>query len=514
MAKKPVDDEWEDVAPAAAPAAAPASGDEWEDVTTPTSAPAAPVSTSRALARGVRDGVSLEWADEAKGAWNALFGKGGTWKERYAEARDADRAETAQIKDAAPIPYGVGNFGGAVATSFAPGLRAGKGATAGQRAVQAGKTAAVAGAGASEAETTEGVLVDAGVSGLLGAGTAGVLDRVIRAAPERQVQRLVGDVTDGVRKNVRDKLVGKRGANVDDVAREIQARPDFEQVAKSSSKAAHAKADAIRREVGEEASSVYDQIDSSGALGVPKQEIKRAVGSMISQMKGDPATKPARAMLERVIRNIDSEWQGRHVPLGDVRRYITSVQEVGFGGNILNPNASQKLQRELAGRVKDVLDKRFDEIAATAKNLRAAPSVGSRPGFAPLTSLDEPAEKIAGLNKRYSTWANITKSLDEKATREATESTRLKDRISGGVDIGLALAEPTAFVAKKAYDFVGKPLLRKGDDMLATLVTAAENGSTAAQIAERAITLGASPVVANALGSWAVRIARELEGQE
>ena len=76
------------------------------------------------------------------------------------------------------------------------------------------------------------------------------------------------------------------------------------------------------------------------------------------------------------------------------------------------------------------------------------------------------------------------------------------------------LAEPSAFVAKKAYDVVGKPLVRNMDERMARIVAEAQAGSTVAKLKECAILMGFSPLVAGGLATWAQKAAQEMTGGE
>lgn len=141
-----------------------------------------------AALRGVGQGLTFNFLDEAAGALNAAVpalkkepyelvadwlegnkapAKAGT----YEEERDALRSLNAQAQKAHPAGYGGGELAGAVLGQAA--LPVGKG-LGGAMAAGAG-TGALAGAGLSEADTARGVAGDALVTGGLGAagGAAG-----------------------------------------------------------------------------------------------------------------------------------------------------------------------------------------------------------------------------------------------------------------------------------------------------------------------------------------------------
>lgn len=183
-----------------------------------------------------------------------------------------------------------------------------------------------------------------------------------------------------------------------------------------------------------------------------------------------------------------------YVTAQQLRVLANDIADTAFAGSpAVAPKQGKATSQQLWGMLKDRM----------MANLEDAAKEGG------------PARKeIEQLNKRMSTLLNMREALRYRATREATESTRLKDRISGGVDIALALADPSTFVAKKAYDIVGKPAIRAADDALAQLRLAAERGSTRAQLAERAAMLGLSPLVAQPLWNWVHKADRNLSGAD
>lgn len=459
--------------------------------------PAAAPSTGEALLRGGGQGLTLGFADEIMGLGKALFGGKDHFGSNYRAARDSERDANRAAQQAHPLAYGAAEVGTGIASSFIPGLGIAKGAGVLKTALGAAKSSAVAGAGYSEAEDAGGVATDALKSGALGGATAGVLSRVLSGAPDRTIRRVLGDVTDGSTATMRDRVVGKAGDRVPSVLRLLRETP-FKRAGRDAGKLLTATEDAIA-DTGQRLDSVYARAGAK-APSIPVKDILKDLGAFTKQLEGDPGkaalARQVRALTDDVVESWTTKTGGKavavtdHVSAQQVRVLASDIADAAFRGSpAVSPKAGQATAQQIWGKLKDRIETSLE--------------TGSKGA----------SEEVRALNRRMSDLYNVRESVRYRATREATESTRLKDRISGGLDIGLALAEPSAFVAKKAYDFVGKPAIRGLDSKLADLVTAARNGSTAAQIGERALILGFSPVVASGLASWAQKSAQDLSGE-
>jgi hypothetical protein len=122
---------------------------------------------SEAMAEGATQGVSLGFADEAGGAFNAATGD-----QSYGEARDEIRQRAARLRAENPGAYGVGEITGSLLPALAlPGANA---RSVGGRVFQAGGMGAgvgsVQGYGTSEADTLSGQARDTARGGAYGFG--------------------------------------------------------------------------------------------------------------------------------------------------------------------------------------------------------------------------------------------------------------------------------------------------------------------------------------------------------
>jgi hypothetical protein len=464
-------------------------------------APAAPQAEKPGMVesalRGLKQGVTLDFGDEITGAVESLF-----TDKTYEQARDEARANDKAAREANPWTYGAGNLGGSVATSLVPGLGIAKGAG----------VLGIGGLGASEKKDLAGQLTDAVTSAVIGGATAGVVSKLVGGAPKRVTERLVGDIVDGSPATIRDKVVGKiskvtgEAEKLDDVLKAVRADKAFMKASQDTPKAL-ARAATVTDEAGEALAKSYEVLDDS-VLGVRSKDIIDKIRGVKAGMAKNPATKPLRDQLDNIIEQAKVDFGAGardRVPLAQVRRFVTDMQKQGFAGNIFDPGVTKQLRRDVAGAVKSALDERLDEIVqlsaevAKKKNL-----VNLSPAMKKLSEVGEVARGIDALNKKYSTWRSVTESLERKATRELTPSTRLKNIANNTLDIGLAFSNFPTLVAKKSAEWVGKPLARAADERLAELATAAARGDTPAIIAKRAIELGFAAPTAQFLGSWMI----------
>jgi hypothetical protein len=453
-------------------------------------APAAPepeVSKLESAARGVAQGATMNFADELVGLGAAMFGNRGTAKERYQRHRDASREKNRTAKDTNPGSYLAGELGGSVASSFVPGVGVARGAGVAKAALQAGKVGALSGAGSSEAEDAAGVLRDSATSGALSAVTGGVVQRVLGNAPTRAVQRRLGDLTDGATATMRDKVVGKAGDKVDDTLAVLSEKP-FKKAGSDAGQLLGRTEEAIA-ETGARLDAAYAKGGAS-APSIPVVKVQRELDKFARGLERDPGKAPLARQVRSLMDDVWASWGDRKVVTAqDVRTLAGDVADAAFRGSpAVAPKQGQTVAREVWGKLKGMIDESLEATAA-----------GS-------------SAEVKALNRRLNTLMNMREAVRYKATREATESTRLKDRISGGLDLGLALADPTTFAAKKAYDIVGKPALRAADDKLADIVQRAAAGEPLAKLKERAIMMGLGPVAAEAMASWAVRTYNQVHG--
>ncbi len=448
-----------------------------------------------AFVRGGAQGVTMGFADEIVGLGKALFAEKGFEGSEYRKARDSEREANHRAEAAHGGWYTGGNVAGGVASSFlipggaavrgaATAAKLGKAATvmanpAIRAAAQGAKYGAAAGAGESEATDVMGVLSDAGKSAAIGGATAGIIGHALGKAPERAVKRALGDITDGATATMRDRVVGEAGKRVDDVYSIVKEKP-FKAAGRDAGKLLDATESALG-ETGKRLDEIY--ATAGKASGIKVSDVLGAVENFANKLKGDPGKADlARAVQAKADDVLEAWGNNTHVTPQQVRVLASDVADAAFRGSpAVAPKQGQSVAREIWGNLKDLIS---ENVETTSKGGSA---------------------ELKDLNKRMSTLMNIREAVRYKATREATESTRLKDRVSQGADVMLAFTSTPALAAKKSYDWVGKPLVRAGDDQVAKLVEMANKGSKPAQIAERAIAMGLSPVVAQQLATWAGR---------
>jgi hypothetical protein len=146
-------------------------------------------STLEAVARGVKQGVTLGFGDEITGALESAL----TTK-TYKQARDEARANDEAAKKAHRWGFGIGEVLGGAAIPV-PG--AGVAGVAGM-AIRGAAVGAASGLGNSEADLTEGniggaakdVAYGAGIGGILGAGVGAAGEKIVGGAEARSAARL------------------------------------------------------------------------------------------------------------------------------------------------------------------------------------------------------------------------------------------------------------------------------------------------------------------------------------
>lgn len=483
--------------------------------------PTRDVSMLESAARGAGQGATLGLLDEAIGAGKALFApfvdqyhgrETRDFGSYYREGRDQERKANAEARAANPWTFAAGDVAGSVATSFVPGLNVAKGASwlkvAGNAALQGG----ISGVGTSEAEDLGGVVKDAATSAAISGTTAGLVSKILKNAPKRAAERIVGDFTDGVPATMRDRIVGKGGKHGATEANNFNG--SVVRIAKESPTIKAAGRDpgrlveAIDTELTPTMAAIDDMFAASGRTtgGIPAYRAWEETMKVAKGLESNPATRQIAQTIKGQADDIYKTWiepaadratgfvdKTPHVTAQQMREFASALGDVAFQGSPGMPaKQGKQIAQKLWGAMKDIIDENIDEMAE---------KIGSK-GSA----------ELKRLNQRASTLINMRQGALYRGTREATESTRLKDRIGGGLDIGLALVDPSTFFAKKAYDYVGKPLARKADDKLAEIVEAAQRGEPWARVKERAIVMGISPVAAQALYTYINKTLNNLGG--
>lgn len=442
-------------------------------------APAAPREGPGAIEsalRGVKQGATLGFGDEITGALESAF-----TDKTYRQSRDEARANDRAAEEAHPLAYGAGEIGGGIASSFVPGLgAAGAGAKLGAVALRGAAQGALMGVGSSEADLTQGDVVgvarDAAVSGALGGATAGIAGKLLHGAPERVEKRLLGNITDGATATQRDRVVGRAGSKVGDVLEAIKG----DKAIRAAGDDAHKLAPAIQSAI-ETTGSKLDTVIEGGAP-ILVSDVLGKVEGVAKRIAQDPGKRDlARAVASKADDVLETWGNRTHVTPQEVRVLAGDIADAAFHGSpAVAPTQGKSVSREVWGELKDLLSESVLQGGGNVKELDA-------------------------LNKKMSTLLNMREAAVYRATRESTPSTRLSSRLSSALDLGLAFADPTSFAAKKAYDFVGKPALKVGDELLARLEMAAQKGSTKAQLAQMAVQLGVGRESGEMLSEWLVK---------
>ncbi|HUG49870.1 MAG TPA: hypothetical protein VLZ78_02625 [Terrimesophilobacter sp.] len=329
------------------------------------------------VGRGLVQGASFGFADEIGGAIGSLL-SGKSYQEVRDEIRTGDKAAEA----AHPLLYGAGQLGGGIATSLIPGVNVAKGATAAQTALNLGAQGAIAGAGASEANTPGGVLTDAAAGGVLGAGVGGLLHhvttRILENAPRRVVDETVADAMSGSR--AKDAKVLARSLNHDEVEREAEelflgkraaGEADYKPVADAIRKAQASGEPAALADALERSKAYVQKLDETTAPAWG--ELDKAV----AKAGGAGGIRPG-----SVINDLDDAIQKAGASLGDASetKVLTSVRD--------------QLQRAWSTTTGEQAAAAIGEAAP-----RLAARLGEEEGALTAQRVREIAEEVAGSDK-------------------------------------------------------------------------------------------------------------------
>jgi len=415
------------------------------------------------LARGAKQGITLDFGDEIAGALESAF-----TSKTYKQARDEARAKDREAQESSPVAYGLGQILGGGATALVPGAGLAKLGTGAAATIARGAGAGiVAGAGASEAESVEGVVRDAAVGGLVGgaAGAAGAgLSKILGSAPARADRQLLTDVGRGATPKVY-REISKKGSAVVDELRET----GLESVARKP-EALATGAKGVLEETGA-------GIERELVGGWPRSQVLRALHKVEEKFRTGSAGEEAAA--DKIAKQIDllrKRWKGDgpdpQIPVKEINRLKSSLQEGAFSGADLDPRVAIRAQRQAAMALKDVV------MEAVKKN--AGP---------------EAAERLAKLNRRYSALSPVQKAADYKATRAKMSPTGIR-QIAGEASTLMATGMAAAsgnplplLLTAPALNAVGG-LNRAATAAMARLVKAARAGEPTAELFEKALVAG------------------------
>jgi hypothetical protein len=492
--------------------------------------------------RGVLQGASLGFGDEVAAGVDTLVSKipgvravanaiqgenhGGALPLdnpdlTYQQRRDAYRAKNAEAQQANPVAYGAGEVGGALATSFVPGVAPARGAGL---AAMAGKAALVGGAnalGSSEADLTKGefgqAAIDTGTGAAISGVTAGALGaagkaltggaekRATKALVQRtltnegetggtggKILRKVNTLADGKVEAAAQRAAGVAEENVQpapllDLYADKANRPIFAR--KTGTAIAHAET--RLGELGEENAQHYQQIEK--AVGsVRLGDVTDQLGQKIEQLRADPSggkemvIKGLAAIKQEIEENVGSAGEAggafnpdKTISWEAMRHRVTNAQATaGAGLGQLSPSTAVKAAREASQTMKQILD----------EHLQVAADID--PG------LSKAVDAIRANNKQIYGIATIKEALAARAEKEAGGSKNLTSILqhsaaaSVGAAVGLGAHSAGLGLAIPVAAYVAPRAANAANIALAQLVRAAGNGSVTAQLIQQAIEAG------------------------
>ncbi len=444
-------------------------------------------------ARGIKQGVTLGFGDEATGALESLF-----TDKTYEQARDEARANDAAARKAHPWGFGIGEAIGGMAV---PGLGVGGGlvkgaglaAAAARGAIAGGVQGAVSGLGNSEASTVGGAVGDATKGGIMGAGLGailgGVSNKLVKGAEGRSDERLVQEITGG-----RATAAGKKVYQNEPLAVETARKFGLDKA--GDREAMTAATSAARQDVGSKIGDAYKSVDES-FIGVKKSDVLSGLDDVKAKYDS-PAQAGLRKQVDALKKEVESSWEGTHVPLEKVNRFQQDIAKVGFASPEISPKAAIQLRRDVAGAIGDALDNRVDEISKIAEHVKAPVGGGNatmvaQPGTTEqmLTAADK-LKDLKALNRDYHGLMMINKINEEMAGVPTANRAAggLRNALGNAVDMGLLFHNPLAYGAKKILGPVAKGAVNGADELLARLGRAARMGNATSSLIQDAIEAG------------------------
>jgi hypothetical protein len=305
-------------------------------------------SAGRGLVQGATFGLRDELAGALKSPVGGLkeiankFGAGYTDDDvaKYKAERDASRSLDAEAKAANPKSYMGGELGGAVATSFIPGLGLAEGAGLANTAAHAAGTGAAFGVGGSEADTIGDLARDASLGAATGAvgGAAGYGVGKGLAALGKGAAGLVSKAAPGLEDTAENLAVNATGATgresqkfADDAGRQLLDR-GLVKFGDNSSKIADRVSGALDDAHGAINSSLSD-LDKQGAK-VSVNDIVSGLESQVEKMKADPSQAEAVRKLSGIIDDIKSTGQSE-VPISAAEQTKRGFNKIA--GNWMDP---------------------------------------------------------------------------------------------------------------------------------------------------------------------------------
>lgn len=423
--------------------------------------------------RGVKQGLTFEFGDEIEGALRSALST-----KTYQQERDAVRAKDAEARETNPAAFGLGQILGSGATALVPGAGLAKLGTGLAATVARGAGAGiVAGAGASEADSVEGVVQDAATGGLVG-GAGGLafggLSRIlggkgglVAGAPERADRQLLTDVGDRATKRVRDKIA-ERGeetvAQLKEHGLDALARKP-EELAPASK----ATLDKIGKHIGD----VYKNVDEAQAellskgkyhLQAAKGEGKaasEAVGGYFQKVdeatNGLPLSKLSREVKRAAA---DRAAAGDKAGADELLAGLAKVEKGAEKGIADPPISLAKLHEshpDVAGAAKGAIDKHLQAA------LKRDPSIGTPEMFEKLKAV---AAKAPGRAAEAEEQARMGLGLPlDKVTGAIRSVANARKKIgdTAGYSAAIREADGLASIWGKRGTFGGKAHIPSAD---------------------------------------------------
>lgn len=347
-------------------------------------------SGTESTVRGAVQGLSYGLADEATGGLQAvgdLFDSGNDFTdlpELYKKRRDESRAAYDAAQAANPSAYMAGNIGGAVATSFIPGLgvlNAAKGATLAGRVGLSAAQGGLAAFGQSKADNAGDLARDTAIGGTIGAATQGIGEKVLSPAISR-----AGQAINASKDSLMKKAVGATGAQAakfsDDAAGEMSNYIKFGDTPEKIA----SRLSAAKEAAGENISAQLAKMDEAG-VSVSVDDIVASLESKIQELRKVSGNEGTIGQIEKAIKNLYERGES-NVPLSFAEQAKRNFQsQVNY--------FSPEFEKKGATLVADAFRQEVEKKATQANPEIAKSFMESKRLYGLLSPIAEAAQKRA-----------------------------------------------------------------------------------------------------------------------
>lgn len=358
-------------------------------------------SAGRGLAQGASFGLRDEGAGLLKNPSGALkeiankFGANFSDEdiEEYRRERDASRGLDLAAKEANPKSFAAGELGGAIGTSFIPGLGLAKGAGLAKTAATAAAQGAAYGLGGSEADNATDLALDTLKGGGLGAagGAAGYgLGKLAEKGIEK-AGSLIGKTANPLSRTAEKLAENATGATgrqsaqfADDAGRELLDR-GLVQFGDTPGKVAQ-RVSAANDDAGRAISTALEGLDNQG-VRVDLHEIKRGIQQQIEDLSSVPGNEKIVRELERELQNLVSRGESS-LPVS-----VAEKAKRNFQGQT-NFNSSNA-EKSATGIVSDLFKNKVEDTALAADPALGNAFTEGKKTYGLLKPIQEAAEKRA-----------------------------------------------------------------------------------------------------------------------